>query len=149
MTKSLSIFILCLCATITAIQAQMLNNRIAVANSRASDASFQPVLANHGSSTELIMNAEFKPPSNNPQPPPPPSRVYWDFAFRTNLVHCAGIRLRILVQNPQLAAPFDIYLKFASTWYVAHFSPTRNNAWETIFIPKTKFKPEGNPESWS
>ncbi len=141
--------ILWLCAAMTAIQAQMLNNRIAVANSRASGAALQPVLANHGSSTELIMNAEFKPPSNDPKLPPPPSRAYWDFSFHTNLVHCAGIRLRIFVQNPQLAAPFDIYLKFASTWYAAHFSPTRENAWETIFIPKTKFKPEGNPESWS
>ena len=149
MTKRLPILLLCLCAAITAVQGQMLNNRIAVANSRASGAALQPVLANHGSSTELIMNAEFKPPSNDSKQPPPPSRACWDFAFRTNLVHCAGIRLRILAQNPQLAAPFDIYLKFASTWYAAHFTPTQNNAWETIFIPKTKFRPEGNPESWS
>ena len=142
MTKRLSIFILCLCAAITAVQAQILNNRIAVANSRASGPAQQAVLANHGSSTELIMNADFSAT-------PSTDRASWDFAFRTSLVHCAGVRLRILVQNPQLAAPFDIYLKFASTWYAAHFTPTRNNAWETIFIPKTKFKPEGNPESWS
>ena len=142
MTKRLSIFILCLCAAITAVQAQILNNRIAVANSRASGPAQQAVLANHGSSTELIMNADFSAT-------PSTDRASWDFAFRTSLVHCAGVRLRILVQNPQLAAPLDIYLKFASTWYAAHFTPTRNNAWETIFIPKTKFKPEGNPESWS
>ena len=143
MTKRLSILFLWLCAAITAIQAQILNNRIAVANSRACGYAKQPVLANHGTSTELIMNADFVGATSGT------GRATWDFAFRTSLVHCAGIRLRILIQNPQLSAPFDIYLKFASTWYAAHFTPTQNNAWETIFIPKTKFRPEGNPESWA
>ena len=143
MTKRLSILFLWLCAAITAVHAQILNNRIAVANSRACGYAKQPVLANHGTSTELIMNADFVGATSGS------GRATWDFAFRTSLVHCAGIRLRILIQNPQLSAPFDIYLKFASTWYAAHFTPTQNNAWETIFIPKTKFRPEGNPESWA
>ena len=143
MTKRLSILFLWLCAAITAVHAQILNNRIAVANSRACGYAKQPVLANHGTSTELIMNADFVGATSGT------GRATWDFAFRTSLVHCAGIRLRILIQNPQLSAPFDIYLKFASTWYAAHFTPTQNNAWETIFIPKTKFRPEGNPESWA
>ena len=143
MTKRLSILFLWLCAAMTAVHAQILNNRIAVANSRASGYAQQPVLINHGNSTELIMNADFQGAESGT------GRATWDYAFRTNLVHCAGIRLRILIKNPQLSAPFDIYLKFESTWYAAHFTPTKNNAWETIFIPKTKFRPEGNPESWT
>lgn len=143
MTIRLSIFILWLGAALTALQAQMLNNRIAVANSRASGPARQPVLLNHGNSTELLLIANFS------ADPKIPTRAYWDFSFRTNLVHCAGVRLRLLVQNPQLGAPFDIYLKFASTWYAAHFTPTKGSGWEDIFIPKTKFMPEGNPDSWS
>ena len=126
MTKRLSILFLWFCAAITAVQAQILNNRIAVANSRASGYAQQPVLANHGTSTELIMNADFVGATSGT------GRATWDFAFRTSLVHCAGIRLRILIQNPQLAAPFDIYLKFASTWYVAHFTPTKANTCSRI-----------------
>ena len=126
MTKRLSILFLWLCAAITAVEAQILNNRIAVANSRASGYAQQPVLASDGTSTELIMNADFMGATSGT------GRATWDFAFRTNLVHCAGVRLRILIQNPQLSAPFDIYLKFASTWYAAHFTPTQNNAWEKI-----------------
>ena len=99
MTKRLSILFLWLCAAMTAVHAQILNNRIAVANSRASGYAQQPVLINHGNSTELIMNADFQGAESGT------GRATWEFAFRSNLVNCAGIRLRILIQNPQLSAP--------------------------------------------
>ncbi|MBP5670795.1 MAG: family 10 glycosylhydrolase [Victivallales bacterium] len=125
----------------------MMNNRIAVANSRATGAAKPPAFINHGSSTELIMNADFTPRKD---PTAAISdRASWDFSVKANLIHCAGVRMRILVQNPQNVSHFNIYLQFGSTWYAAPFTPTRNNAWETIYIPKTSFFPEGNPESWS
>ncbi|MBR4418138.1 MAG: hypothetical protein IKS67_15265, partial [Victivallales bacterium] len=143
MKTKCSIIIFCIGAFLTVAAAQTLNNRIAVANSRASGAALQPALINHGSSTELIMNADF---TTNQEIS---GRASWDYAVHANLVHCAGIRLHIFVQNPQIASQYNIYLKFASTWYSATFTPKKGNAWENIFIPKTNFFPEGDPESWT
>ncbi|NLG14284.1 MAG: family 10 glycosylhydrolase [Lentisphaerae bacterium] len=138
LSKAIFLFLL---FTAVLLPGQFLDNRIALASARPSGAGKQPVLANYGSKTGLALNAQFPQDSNQ--------RACWDFALRTSLVHASGVRMRILVQNPQAASQYNFYIKAGSTWYSVIFSPSKDNAWEDIFIPKTSFTPEGMPQSWS
>lgn len=75
-------------------------------------------------------------------------RAFWDIPLHLDLSQTAAIRLRLYFLNPGLASQYNVYIRAGNTWYAAEFAPTAAARWEEIIIPKTRFAPEGAPDSW-
>ena len=120
--------------------AQVLDLRLAGANANACGHAAPPQLLRYGNVNGLALTATFLNDSHQ--------RAYWDFPLNENLTHCAGVKLRLFCIKSELIRQFNIYLKTGSVWQAATFSPSTENAWQEIFIPKAMFRPETTAGSW-
>lgn len=122
-------------------RAQQVDLRLAGARSRHAGAA-RPTrqLRLQGGQAALSLNATFS--NDNLR------RASWDFDVNEDLTHCAGVKLRLFCERPEIVQQYNIYLKTGSIWQAVIFTPTVAKAWHDLFIPKALFSPEGQPQSW-
>lgn len=122
--------------------AQLVDLNRASAVIRTSGSANLPELIDFGNSQKgLMMSVTFNVNDGY-------KRAVWDLPLRADLSQMAGIKLRVFCENPDLASQFILHVRTNDGWMGANFEISGNKQWEDIFLPKTRFSPEGNMVSW-
>jgi len=75
-------------------------------------------------------------------------RASWDRAVALDLASCRGVEFQLLCRDPGPVSYFSLYFQSGEGWYHASFFPENTDAWNTITLDKSTFRPEGKPAGW-